>query len=319
VWTHVDDTFVCSSDPAELVSFQAHCRTRFDITVSGNVEEYLGIKLTSQLNGDVLLTQPKLLGTLEEEFKEQLATHRHATAPQHQPDMQSTVDTPMSQTTYLHLLGALIYLTKSRPDIATAVSFGATHAARPTLGHFDELLHCLAYLLRTKTTGLRLVAGERNRSLKLKCYVDASYLTHADSKSHSGYCMSFGEIGCFYSKSAKQQLVTTSSTHAEMRALYSLAIDIVFLVHLCEELGRPLELPAIVMVDNQPVIDLIHGPFVKAKRCKHFLMLVAWVRERVEHGYFELAKVATADNVADILTKIITGGNYKTKAHLLLG
>jgi hypothetical protein len=191
-----------------------------------------------------LLTQPKLLGTLEEEFKEQLATHRHATAPQHQPDMQSTVDTPMSQTTYLHLLGALIYLTKSRPDIATAVSFGATHAARPTLGHFDELLHCLAYLLRTKTTGLRLVAGERNRSLKLKCYVDASYLTHADSKSHSGYCMSFGEIGCFYSKSAKQQLVTTSSTHAEMRALYSLAIDTVCLVYLCEELGQSLELPA---------------------------------------------------------------------------
>jgi hypothetical protein len=45
---------------------------------------------------------------------------------------------------------------------------------------------------------------------------------------------------------------------------------------------------------------------------------VAWVHERVEHGYFELAIVATADNVADILTKIITGGNYKTKAHLLL-
>jgi hypothetical protein len=319
VWTHVDDTFVCTTDPAELERFQAHCRKRFDITVSARVEEYLGIKLSSQTNGDVVLTQPKLLGTLEAEFKEQLASHRRATAPQRLSDDQSTDETPMSQTTYLHLLGALIYLTKSRPDISTAVSFGATHAACPTLGHFEELLHCLSYLLRTRSIGLRLVAGERNRSLKLKCYVDASYLTHADSKSHSGYCMSFGEIGYFYSKSSKQQLVTTSSTHAEMRALYSLAVDIVYLVHLCEELGRSLELPCIVMVDNQPVIDLIHGPFVKAKRCKHFLMLVNWVRERVEYGYFELAKVGTADNVADILTKIITGGNYTTKAHLLLG
>jgi hypothetical protein len=41
--------------------------------------------------------------------------------------------------------------------------------------------------------------------------------------------MSFGEIGCFNSKSAKQKLVTTSLTHAEMRAVYSLAIDIVLL------------------------------------------------------------------------------------------
>jgi hypothetical protein len=44
--------------------------------------------------------------------------------------------------------------------------------------------------------------------------------------------------------------------------------------------------------------------------------LVAWVRERVEHGYLELAKVATTDNVADVLTKIITGGHYQTKAHI---
>jgi hypothetical protein len=99
--------------------------------------------------------------------------------------------------------------------------------------------------------------------------------------------MSFGEIGCFYSKSAKQQLVTTSSTHAEMRALYSLAVDIVCLVPLCEEIGRSPVLPAIVRVDKQPVIDLIHGPFEKGKRGKHFHMLVAWVRERVDHGSFE--------------------------------
>jgi hypothetical protein len=46
-------------------------------------------------------------------------------------------------------------------------------------------------------------------------------------------------------------------------------------------------LPAIVRVENQPVTDLIHGPFVKAKRGKHFLVLEAWVRERVEHGSFE--------------------------------
>jgi hypothetical protein len=52
--------------------------------------------------------------------------------------------------------------------------------------------------------------------------------------------MSFGEIGCFYSKSAKQQLVTTSSTHAEMRAVYSLAIDIVLLGAATMRGDRPI-------------------------------------------------------------------------------
>jgi len=153
----------------------------------------------------------------------------------------------------------------------------------------------------------------------LTCYVDASYLTHLDSKSHSGYCLSFGEVGTFYAKSSKQQLVTTSSTHTELRALYSLCIDLVYVVNLCKELKRPVHLPAVVLIDNQPVIDLVSSPHSKTKRCKHFMMLVNWVRERVLYGYLELRKVPTADNVADILTKIITCGEYVSKAHLLMG
>jgi hypothetical protein len=73
------------------------------------------------------------------------------------------------------------------------------------------------------------------------------------------------------------------------------------------------------MVDNQPIIDLLTTAYVRRKRCKHFLMLVQWVRERIEYGYLELSKVLTIDNVADVLTKIITGGEYTRKAYLLLG
>jgi hypothetical protein len=48
-------------------------------------------------------------------------------------------------------------------------------------------------------------------------------------------------------------------------------------------------------------------------------MLIEWIREQVCAGYCELMKVATEDNLADVLTKIVTGGEYKTKAQLLLG
>jgi hypothetical protein len=296
---------------------QDHIRKRFDITISTSVDEYLGIKLQNLANGDVLLTQPKLLNNLHDEFESQLKTWR-VRSPQQQPASEIEPSPPIPQTVYLHLLGALLYLTKSRPDIATAVSFGATHAVSPTQSHFDELLHCLSYLWSTKEQGLVLHAGQPGRPLKLRCYCDASYLTHEDSKSHTGFCLSFGEVGSFYSKSSKQTLVTTSSTHAELRALYTLTVDIVYLVHLCEELQRPIDLPAIVMVDNQPIIDLVTTAYVRSKRCKHFLMLVQWVREKVEHGYLELCKVPTVDNVADVLTKIITGGEYTRKAHLLM-
>ena len=161
--------------------------------------------------------------------------------------------------------------------------------------------------------------GTPGAELKLKCYVDASYLTHDDSKSHTGYCLSFGDIGVFYAKSAKQTLVTTSSTHAEMRALYQLILDIIYVVNLCEEMGRPVSLPAIVFEDNQPVIDLTKDLTKLSKKCRHFLMLVNYVREQVTTGLIALTKVPTEDNLADILTKILAGSEFVEKAEHLLG
>ena len=155
-----------------------------------------------------------------------------------------------------------------------------------------------------------LKAGEPGRDLILKCYVDASYLTHPDSKSHQGYCLSFGDIGTFYSKSSKQQLVSTSSTQSELRALQSLVVDIIFIVELCKELGREIKLPAIVFEDNGAVIALSREMSSRAKRCKYFLMMVNWIREQVEPD---------EENVADMLTKIITARPFRTKAARLLG
>jgi hypothetical protein len=73
------------------------------------------------------------------------------------------------------------------------------------------------------------------------------------------------------------------------------------------------------MQDNQPVIDLLKDTSARSKRCKHFLMMINWIREQVLEGLFQLEKVDTTANLADVLTKIVTGGEYKKKAALLLG
>ena len=149
--------------------------------------------------------------------------------------------------------------------------------------------------------------------------MDASYLTHPDSKSHTGYCLSFGEIGTFYSKSQKQSAVATSSTHAEGRTLYSLVIDIVYLIYLCEELGRPIDLPAIVTEDNQPIIDVSSDMSKRTRKCKHFLMILNYVREQVELGFIELRKIGTKENFIDVLTKIVIGRQFHLQAAALRG
>ena len=62
--------------------------------------------------------------------------------------------------------------------------------------------------------------------------------------------------GVFYSKSQKKTVVTTSSTHAEMRAIYSLVKDIFFVIQLCTDMGIDLKQPAIILEENSAVIAM---------------------------------------------------------------
>ncbi len=96
-------------------------------------------------------------------------------------------------------------------------------------------------------------------------------------------------------------------------------LDIVFIVHLCAEVGRPISLPAIIFEDNQPVLDLTKTLNGKVTRSKHFLMLIEFIREQVLEGLIELKKKATEANVADMLTKLIVGKTFTMKAMHLLG
>jgi hypothetical protein len=111
----------------------------------------------------------------------------------------------------------------------------------------------------------------------------------------------------------------SSSTHAEIRAFYQFILEIIYVVTLCDELQRPISLPAIVMEDNQPVIDLSNDLTKRTKKCKHFLMSINFVREQVDCGLIDIQKVPTEENLADILTKIVTGWQFLEKAEQLLG
>jgi LDH2 family malate/lactate/ureidoglycolate dehydrogenase len=73
------------------------------------------------------------------------------------------------------------------------------------------------------------------------------------------------------------------------------------------------------MEDNQPVIDLTEEFSVRSKRCKHFLMLVHYIKEQVSSGLISISKVPTHENIADILTKIVVGEEFRLKALSLLG
>jgi len=199
------------------------------------------------------------------------------------------------------------------------VSWAATKANNPTKEDWSELLRVLQYLYQTRTKGLILRKQQKGCALELFCYVDASYLLYPDSKSQTGFCLSFNDNGFFYTKSLKQTVVTTSSTHAEMRALFQLVGEILFVELICEELRRPVKQPAVIMEDNQAVVSLVAKDAGVSKGSKHFMMLVNYLREKVKEGTIDVRIIGTELNLADIETKNLFGQDFSYKRQRLLG
>ena len=319
VWIHVDDTLIAADRIEDIEDFKRVMTKRFEITVNTEADHHLGVNMTAQGDGSLKLTQSKLLKTIFTEFKDALPKTNNRHRVPLNPNRTSAESDPFDRKQYLHLLGMLNYLLRSRPDIATAISFAATKSTSPTYNDYHSLLDIVKYLWQTKDIGLIIHPGKKHEPLRLKCFVDASFLSHDDSRGHTGYCITIGDIGTFYSKSVKQQLVATSSTHAEVKALYQLVVDLIYIINLCDEIGRAVDLPVIIFEDNNPTVQLSGSLSARVKRSKHFLMLVNFIRQNVVLGLIEVLKVASEDNVADVLTKPLAWRDFYPKACRLLG
>ena len=171
-----------------------------------------------------------------------------------------------------------------------AVSFAGIKNGNPSDKDLSDLYYVVEYLRAMQDIG-HILHTSVTSALRLYCEVDASYLLHPDSKGHTGYTISFyGTTGTFHNRSVKQTAVATSSTHAEARAIFTLAKELNFLIALCQELHKPLELPAIIMEDNSAVVTMANSDTGYTKKCKHFLMVLNCIKEQINRSAQDIWK-----------------------------
>ncbi|XP_059638660.1 uncharacterized mitochondrial protein AtMg00810-like [Cornus florida] len=113
---------------------------------------------------------------------------------------------------YQRLVGRLIYLTNTRPDLTFAVSVISQFMHAPRSAHMDAVYHILRYLKSCLGLGLFYASGNQSR---LSCFTDADYAgCKTDKRSTSGFCTFYGNHLISW-KSKKQVVVSRSSAEAE--------------------------------------------------------------------------------------------------------
>ncbi|XP_073367960.1 secreted RxLR effector protein 161-like [Aegilops tauschii subsp. strangulata] len=178
------------------------------------------------------------------------------------------------------VLGALQYLTLTRPDIQFAVQPVCLHMHSPCDVHWSLDKCMLRYIRGTLTFGLRLCASA---STELFAYTDADWAGCPDTRrSTSGYCVFFDDSLISWS-SKRQPTVSRSSAEAEYRAVANVVAEICGLRQLLGELRVPIPKATVVFCDNVSATYLAANP-VQHKRTKHMELDVHFVREKVQLG-----------------------------------
>jgi len=220
----------------------------------------------------------------------------------------------------MELLGSLMYLVRTRADIAYAVNRMSMRSQCSTNKDMNALMKILAYLYGTRELGIVLLPGDGNE-LILEAWCDASYATHEDGKSHSGYGFTFvgSRSGLFYSRSQKQPNTALSSTEAELYAAVAAVKDVIWFRTLMAEIGFPQMEPTPIYVDNASLITLASEYSGNHKKVKHFLVPLNFLIDHVNENHIVFRKVPTEVNTSDGLTKPLGPTEFLPKRDLHLG
>ncbi|RVW31986.1 Retrovirus-related Pol polyprotein from transposon RE1 [Vitis vinifera] len=295
---YVDDIILSGNDMEELQNLKKYLSKEFEVKDLGNLKYFLGMEVARSRKGIVVSQRKYILDLLKE-------TGMLGCKPIDTPmDSQKKLgiekeSTPVDRGRYQRLVGRLIYLSHTRPDIGFAVSAVSQFMHSPTEEHMEAVYRILRYLKMTPGKGLFFKKTE-NRDTEV--YSDADWAGNIiDRRSTSGYCsFVWGNLVTWRSK--KQSVVARSSAEAEYKALAQGICEGIWIKRVLSELGQTSSSPILMMCDNQAAISIAKNP-VHHDRTKHVEIDRHFITEKLDQEDLTFPQVATMDSVKENLDK----------------
>ncbi|BFG40530.1 hypothetical protein CerSpe_268040 [Prunus speciosa] len=300
---YVDDILITGNDQEQISHLIRRLGTLFSMKDLGKLHYFLGIEVT--YDGDCMyLTQSKYALDLLQRTKF-VDAKPISTPVSSGQKLSAFVGEPHSDPeTYRSIVGALQYLTITRPDLSYAVNQVCQFMHAPRSTHWLAVKRILRYVKFSYDHGLAYKPG----GLHLSAFSDADYAGDPDSRhSTGGYCVYLGPNLISWS-SKKQKTVSRSSTEAEYRQLAYTAAELSWLRSLFCDLHLSLTSPTI-WCDNISSIALASNP-VFHSRIKHLEVDYHYVREKVTRGELVVNFICSQDQLADLFTKGLSSTRF---------
>ncbi|GAA0148687.1 transmembrane signal receptor [Lithospermum erythrorhizon] len=203
---------------------------------------------------------------------------------------------------YRRLVGRLIYLAFTRPDLAYSVHILAQFMLHPRQEDSDTALRVVSYLKGRPGQGILVTSAS---DLSLICWCDLDWAScPLTRRSLTGRIVFLGGSPISW-KTKKQHNVSRSSAEAEYYYMAAVTSELKWLKALLLDFGIPHSRPMTLFCDSETALHIAQKP-VFHELTKHIEVDCHYVRDVIRDGLLTTVHVSTAVQFADIFTKALS-------------
>ncbi|KAJ0623430.1 putative RNA-directed DNA polymerase [Helianthus annuus] len=297
VQIYVDDIIFGSTNEDLCREFESIMKAKFEMSMMGELNFFLGLEVKQREDG-ILIHQAKYIRDILSKYNMndcKVASTPFATQTELTLDPQGK---SVNKSFYRSMIGSLMYLTASRPDIMWAVCLCARFQTNPKESHEIAVKRIFRYLKGTPKLGLWY---PKDSNFDLIAYSDSDHAgCKVDRRSVSGGCQFLGNRLISW-QSKKQTTVSTSTAQAEYTAAYSCCSQVLWIQNQLLDYGINI-MKTPIFIDNEACLGIVKNP-VHHSRTKHIEIRIHAIRDAYEKGYIQVVPVDTTQQRADIFTK----------------
>lgn len=296
---YVDDILIFGEELEEVRWVKNELSKHFKMKDLNEVSNFLGLDIHFDAAvGRMTLSQESYIDKVLRRFS--MSDCNPVSIPM-DPNIKWKKSGNRTKEPFKELLGCLQYLALiSRPDITVSVSILSQFQSEPGEEHWTGLKRILRYL--------RMIYERSNESAPLTGFADADFANDEEGRKSNSGClfMVYGNVVSWSSK--RQQVVTLSSTEAELVSLCNASKEGVWLSKLLSEIGIH-SIPFTIFEDNIPCIRIAEEPR-EHQRTKHVDVKFMYVREQIKEKKLIVKYVPTVDQIADYFTKPLARAKF---------
>nr|GEX10256.1 retrovirus-related Pol polyprotein from transposon TNT 1-94 [Tanacetum cinerariifolium] len=305
VQIYVDDIIFGSTNQKISKQFEKLMHSKFEMSMMGELKFFLGIQIHQSPRG-IFINQAKYAQEIL--IKHGMTSCDSVGTPMAMKHIDDDLSgTPIDQTKYRSMVGALMYLTTSRPDIVHATCYCARYQAKPTEKHLTAVKRIFRYLKDTIHIGLWY---PKDTGFELTTFSYSDHSGCLDSRKSTSRGIQFlGGDKLVSPSSKKQDCTSMSSTEVEYVSLSACRAQGLWMRTQLTNYGFHFDkIP--MYCDSKAAIAISCNP-VQHSRTKHIDVRYHVIKEKVEKGIVELFFVETKYQIADLFTKALPKERFK--------